>query len=486
MSSLDASDDMLRYMSTLLRHTKNGGKTIVTADLKALRFVSNTGSNIRYVRELYKRIAHTKSEVANTKTPEERLKAVDNSYTGKLIRLPGDNDKIIFGLDNENVGDFAAYMREHGNTPYILSDMRVAEGEKPMKMVTVDKGEMNKVTDFLRSKGEVLTGKEVYVISKDDMSVLRDKYKVFVQEIETEIERNKAVEAEKSDTNVFNAVEPLTQEVTPVTKLSEEEIAQSAMYTADNPIGEMPDGNEVFQPRSDENLLWTNDSLSEPSEKGLSIKKQDDLKKPNLKSNDIEKRVSLNDSKSSNQNSLAHQERKAAVVDKTDNRAGKEIHDEYGQAFADSLPMPFDDDFLVDITDLDASKKEIIKVSDKYGFHEVGGKQFASFRNDDIGDFVLTLSPDETKLVPREEVAKRISIGDKREFHELYTRKVEPIPYKNRKPSKANLEVHKREYVKPHREMEEAKQAANEAQKLDALRDLLGNLGNKVPDVPAK
>lgn len=485
-SAMDASDEMLRFVMQTLRTGYKGTKTIVTSPMTAISTLQRMHSNFEFVKKIFGDTKKAQKEVANAKSPEEIKEAIEKSYVGKLIHLPGDNDKIIFGIKSKDVGDFAKYMKEHGEVAYILSDMKTPDGGEPYKMITVDKGEINKVQDFLRSKGIILSGRDTYTFDKQFVSDLRVMYNEVCREIEIETTRETAIKEQSLDKPVLSAVDPKTNEKITLTAIDEENISDVAENIVTRTIDSDKEVPLGFTQRSAGNLQLKNDNLSERSGNGLWRIKNEQLKTKSVGERKNESVISKK---------TTRKERKSLGVTIAERNLGnKHINNEDGKVFAMHAPKFFDDDFVINADGLNPDVVKILQNSQNEGFavHSIDGKTFVSFKNAQIEEFYRTLSPDASKIVDRKEVLSYVAVGDKdrlnREFSKMDMKR-EYTP----KTSSWNMKTVKDKVADSRKAIDDkaAKEAAQKASDTyKQMQDMFSNamknvdLGGKVPDVP--
>lgn len=485
-SAMDASDEMLRFVMQTLRTGYKGTKTIVTSPITALNSLQRLQGNYEFVKRIFGDIKKTQKDVANAKTPDEIKKAIDGSYVGKLINLPGDNDKIIFAVKSKDIGDFAKYMKEHGEVAYILSDMKTPDGAEPYKMITVDKGELNKVQDFLRNKGVILSGRDTYTFDKQFVSQIRVMYNDLSREIELEKAREAAIKEQNLDKPVISAVDPKTNEKITITAIDEENISDVAENLVARKIDSNQEASTGFTQRSVENSQLKNDNLSERSGQELLRTKRKLLKTKSVEETKRESVISKKTTK---------KVRKSPGVKIAErNLNNKHINNEDGKSFAIHAPKFFKDDYVINADGLSPDVVRILQNSQNDGFtvYSIEDKTYISFKDDQISDFCLTLSPDASKVVDRKEVLSHLAVGDKDKLnHELG--KLEMRREYTPKTSSWNMKTVKDKVKANRKEIDdkaskEAAQKANETYKQiqDMFSSAMKNvdLGGKIPDVP--
>ena len=120
MSSLDASDEMLRFMTTLIRTGMKDCNGVVNLPSNAIKRARENDQNrkwlgekwrgnLDFIKNLYNHVRRTEKAVVNADTPQGRLDAINNSLLGSIIKIPGDNDKICFALKSSDTKEFAEY-----------------------------------------------------------------------------------------------------------------------------------------------------------------------------------------------------------------------------------------------------------------------------------------------------------------------------------------------------------------------------------------
>ena len=416
-STMDASDEMLRFVMQVLRYGWKSVEAIATAPRDAIRGTNRAVNdikewrgNVKLIKELFGRAKNTQKELANAKSAQEIKDIIDKSYPGMLINIPGENDKVVFPIKAEYMADFSKYMKEHGESAYIMSDLKVEDGEEPLKMVTVDKGELNKVQDFLRSKTETLKGEDTYVWPKEFIQFLKDKYNDLSKEVEMESAREEAIRANKLDEIELVAKNPLESESKPISTVEVGNLADVGQNIVERTIDSKEPLHKDFSPRSVENVQLNNGNLSERSEKGLWTNKNE---QPKRKSENVRKSVK--------------NVKRTDMRIKSTGMVGRKvrnlpIHGKDGMEFAEGLKVAFKDDYVVNISEIDQSKINLFKASTDKGFniHSINDKTFVSFSKKQIDEFILSLSPDVTKKVDRISVLDKIAVGDKKAFAREY------------------------------------------------------------------
>lgn len=471
MSSLDASDEMLRFMIQLLRTGYKDVNGVVHLPSNIIKSAREWDGNIKFVKEMFNRTKKDQIDAANAKSPQELKEVIDKSLIGAMIRIPGDNDKIVFEVKSKDMKEFAEYMKDHGDASYVMVDMKTTEGAEPGKIIILDKGELNKAQDFLRGKGIILDGKNTYVFPKEFIAEQRDKYREFVKEVEIETERDKAMADNKLDRpNEHAATDLITNETHVLSETDASHIDDAREHVLDRAVGTMEPASVGFLQRSDEICQSKNGNLSERSGQGLSTSRSELQRKPRKNA----KNSVLSEKKNERINP---KDLHGTVLAKAGNRA---VYGERGLTFVKGLQTPLKDDFVIDCSGLDPSALKIFKASELDGFnmHEFGENSYVSFGNKQIDEFIRTLSPDASKPLNKTEVLEKLAVGDKnhlaKEINKFELKRLNPPKEKAQHSMAKN-----REMVKEKREaMKAVEEKSNEMTK--KLTELIGQALGKV------
>lgn len=472
MSSLDASDEMLRFMTTLIRTGMKDVNGVVNLPSNAIKRARENDQNrkwlgekwrgnLDFIKNLYNHVRRTEKAVVNADTPQGRLEAINNSLLGSIIKIPGDNDKICFALKSSDTKEFAEYMKAHGDVSYVMSDMKIEDSSEPYKMVILDKGELNKAQDFLRGKGEILDGKNTYTIPKEFITAERQMYRELVKEVDIETQRDKALADNKLDKPIeHEAKTSITGETHTVSSVDVAHIDESREHILDKSIGSSEQSSLGFSQRSDENLQSKNGNLSGRSEQGLWINKNENRKKPRRSDRELGK--SANDS--------INKDLRGLDRIKVSNRP---VYGEQGLHFVRNIKSPLKEDFVFDASKIDASALNVFKASELDGFklQDVGGKAYLCFNKKQIGEFLLTLSPETSKPLDKKNVLNALAVGDKRHI----AREISKFELKRdnpEKPTSLHSMAKNKEYVKEKRD-DMAKEAAKANEKADEMNKKL-------------
>ena len=399
MSAMDGGDAFIQFAKSYLQE---------------VRHITNKNKDV--AKTLFRYLMKRKARMDNAISSEELKCLKDDDYYSKLVNLKGDNDKLVFKLDTQHEPQFVRYMRANGDVQYIISDMQ----DPQMKLVTIDKGEIVKVQDFLRTHCDRhLEGNECYIWKAETIQEMKKLYTVYEHEVEQLEAHEQELTSERRNDVVTRSENPIDGTVKPIHQTEAEMVMSNSSAMNESFMEEPTEVKEIspdFTQRSEGNtiLIKTQDNPSGRSDLQLPSKNE-------RKKLDSQKQPTKPSIQKANQRGLAPKKTKTQVPARllvSHKKAEKNIvRSNYREITKNERKFSRDDTFVIRV-----SEKQYDSLKEKMPdctFYRGKSYRYISLKEKNIEKFCLSLSVDEVEKMNVDQIHSTLMVGEPMVFQRL-------------------------------------------------------------------